>query len=59
MRLEVVRAPETLEVRIATLVMEPDLRVRIVEAQRRNTLLEKKTFGSEDRRTRKFSQGGG
>ena len=36
----VVRAPETVEVRIATLVMEPDLRVRIVEAQRRNTLLE-------------------
>ncbi|XP_047978676.1 uncharacterized protein LOC125220557 [Salvia hispanica] len=34
MHLEVVRAPETVESRIATLVIEPDLRARIVEAQR-------------------------
>ena len=41
MRLEVVRAPEIVQGRIATLVMEHDLRARIVEAQRRDTLLEK------------------
>ena len=41
MQLEVVRAPKTVQGRIATLVMEPDLRARIVEAQRCDTLLEK------------------
>ena len=41
MRLEVVRASKIVEGRIATLVMEPRPRVRIVEAQRRDTLLEK------------------
>ena len=46
MRLEVVRAPETVQGRISTLVMEPDLRARIVEAQRRDTLLEKIRSGA-------------
>ena len=40
MRLEVVRAPETVEGRIATLVIEPNLRSRIIEAQRMDAKLE-------------------
>ena len=40
LRLEVVRAPETVEGRIATLVVEPNLRTRIVAAQRMDAKLE-------------------
>ncbi|KAL1545794.1 hypothetical protein AAHA92_22478 [Salvia divinorum] len=41
MRLEVIRAPETMEGKTATLVVEPDLRARIVEAQRCDEAMEK------------------
>ncbi|XP_042067246.1 uncharacterized protein LOC121810551 [Salvia splendens] len=40
MCLEVVRAPETVEARIATLAVEPDLRSRIIAAQRMDAKLE-------------------
>lgn len=40
LRLEVIRAPETVEGRIATLVVEPDLKTRIVAAQRMDAKLE-------------------
>ncbi|XP_042027170.1 uncharacterized protein LOC121774344 [Salvia splendens] len=41
MRLEIVRAPETVDSRISTLVVEPDLRARIIDAQRCDEALEK------------------
>ena len=40
LRLEVIRAPETVEGRIATSVVEPDLKTRIVAAQRMDAKLE-------------------
>ena len=58
MQLEVVRALETGQGRITTLVMEPDLRARIVEAQRRDTLLKKIRSGMRAGE-RKFSRGSG
>ncbi|KAL1534042.1 hypothetical protein AAHA92_31446 [Salvia divinorum] len=41
MRLEVVRAPETVEGKIAALVIVPDLRTRMIEGQRNDKALEK------------------
>ncbi|KAL1563951.1 hypothetical protein AAHA92_06368 [Salvia divinorum] len=41
MRLEVVRAPETVEHKIAALVIVPDLRTRMIEGQRNDKALEK------------------
>ncbi|KAL1549147.1 hypothetical protein AAHA92_17282 [Salvia divinorum] len=41
MRLEVVRAPETVESKIATLVILPNLRTRMIEGQRNDKALEK------------------
>ncbi|XP_042012109.1 uncharacterized protein LOC121760518 [Salvia splendens] len=41
MRLEIVRAPETVDSRIATLVIEPDLRAKIIDAQRWDEALKK------------------
>ena len=40
LNLEIVEAPETVEARIATLVIKPDLRERIVGAQRQDETLE-------------------
>ncbi|XP_042038313.1 uncharacterized protein LOC121784216 [Salvia splendens] len=41
MGLEVVQPPETVEARISTLVMEPDLRTQIINAQRQDDIMEK------------------
>ncbi|KAL1533106.1 hypothetical protein AAHA92_33038 [Salvia divinorum] len=41
MRLEVVRAPETVEGKIAALVIVPDLRTRMIEGQRNDKALKK------------------
>ncbi|XP_042003871.1 uncharacterized protein LOC121752847 [Salvia splendens] len=41
MGLEVVQTPKTVEAKIATLVMEPDLRTQIINAQRQDDIMEK------------------
>ncbi|XP_042012065.1 uncharacterized protein LOC121760472 [Salvia splendens] len=52
--IRLVRAPETEEARIATLAVEPDLRSRIIEAQRMDAKLEENSCGSANRQIGEF-----
>lgn len=59
MKFEVVNAPEIVDERIATLLIEPDLRTRIMEAQRSDAALKNIQSESKIKKAWKISRGDG
>ncbi|KAH6794917.1 glycine-tRNA ligase [Perilla frutescens var. hirtella] len=56
LRIEVLTPPETIQAQVATIVAQPDLRQRIIEAQRGDEFLEKKRLEARSDSSQDFAE---